>query len=481
MEAKELQNNAANARPTLVEMDEKALRILRSLAPVLEKAIDPALDDVYTAIRRRPELRRMFRDERHMESARAAQKAHWIEITQGSFGARYVESAHRIGAAHARIGLDPRWYISCYSLILESLVESVLTTAPQNGFFLRRSIKEKTDDVRFVIRAALFDLEMSITAYLEIDEDRRRSEALQTHALDLLADALEEVAAGRLAITIDPSLSEKSERLVSAFNRATGSLRQIIQQIRESSAAIDTATTEIARATGALAQRTEQQAVSLEETAASLDGLAHTVSETAKNAKRTDATVTAARLDAEKGGQVVQQTKRAMELIENSSIQMGQIIGVIDEIAFQTNLLALNAGVEAARAGDAGKGFAVVASEVRTLAQRSAEAARTIKTLIASSSEHVQNGVSLVDNTSQVLIRAAQAFSEINTLVSSMASVAMGQATSIAEVNSSVRHLDEMTQENASMVEESSAACASLTRETGAMSGLVNRFRIESR
>lgn len=430
MEAEKLECTATKVRQTLVETDEKSLRKQRSLAPLIEIAIVPALDDACKAIRSRPEMRRMFRDNWHRERARAAQKAHWIRIAQSSFCAQDVGSARRIGAAHARTGLDPRWYIRRYSLIHESIVESALTASSQRAFSMRGSIAAKVKDIR-VIQAALFELEISISTYLKTDADRKRSDALQTHALDLLADTLEEVAADRLAIIIDPSLSEKSARLVSSFNRATGRLRQIIQQIRESSAKIQTATTEIERATSSFAQRTEQQPVSLEEPAASLDDLAQTVSATAERAKRTDTTAVAARL-------------------------------------------------EVAPAGDAGRVYAVEASEIRRLAQRSAEAARTIKALIISS-EHVQSGVVVVDNTSQVLIRAVHAFSEINTLVSSMVSTATGLATSIAEESKTVRHLDQMTQMNTVMVEEPSAACASLASETGAMSGPVNIFRTEGR
>jgi len=479
MEAIQLLDGADDRPQAFVGMDESARKRLRSLAPILEKAIDPALDAVYKAIRATPELRSMFRDDQHMESAKTAQKAHWVKIAHGSFGLRYLESAHRIGAAHVRVGLDPRWYIGSYSLVLESLAASVLTAAPRRGPFARSSLTEKAADIGVVVKAAMLDLEVSISAYLRIDEDRRKAEAQQTHALDMLADALEDVAAGQLTITIDPSISEKSERLVSSFNRATDSLRQIVQQIRDSSTTIRTATDEISQATDELAQRTEHQAGSLEETTAALSELTRTIRETAERAACAETTVSAARLDAEKGGQVIETTRSAMERIESSASQMYQIIGAIDEIAFQTNLLALNAGVEAARAGEAGKGFAVVATEVRTLAQRSAEAARTIKSLIDSSSGHVRNGVNLVEDSSAVLARVVQAFSEINTLVSDMASAAKGQATSITELNITVAQLEQMTQQNATMVEESSAACVSLARETREMSGLVNRFRIE--
>jgi len=480
MEARQLNNDFMSERLNFMGLNDAACNRLRHLGPQVEKAIGPALDTFYAAVRANPETRKMFRDDRHMDGAKSLQMTHWTRITRGDFGPAYADAVRRIGMTHARIGLDPRWYVGGYALVLNELIAGVMNTAPSAGLFARKSgTASLSADVGVLVKAALLDMEMSISIYLEnLEEERRKAEAEQIHALDLLADALEDVAQGQLTVTVDASLSAKSERLASSFNRAIGGLREIIQQVRQSSSSIKTGASEIAQASDDLARRTEQQAASLEQTAASVDELTRTVRETAERAQRADATVAAARKDAEKGGQVVRQTKGAMEQIESSSKQMSQIIGVIDEIAFQTNLLALNAGVEAARAGEAGKGFAVVASEVRTLAQRSAEAAKTIKSLISASSDHVRSGVSLVENTSEVLIRIVEAFTEVSALVSTMATAAKGQATSIAEVNVAVGHLDQMTQQNAAMVEESSAASASLAREAGVMSGLVERFRI---
>jgi len=479
MEARQLQSDTTSERLRFVGLDHDACMRLRALAPVVRKTLGPALDGFYANVRATPQTRRMFRDDGQMDGAKSAQTTHWERIAQGDFGADYVQSVNRIGLTHARIGLEPRWYIGGYALVLERLVAGVVAAAPSASLFTRKPGSALSADIGVLIKAALLDMEMSVSIYLDqLEEARKRAEDEQVLALDTLADALEDVAAGQLTVTVDASLSAKSERLATSFNRAVGSLRDIIQQVRASSSSIQNGASEIAQASDDLARRTEQQAASLEQTAASVDELTRTVRETAERAERADATVSAARTDAEKGGQVVRQTKSAMEQIENSSKQMSQIIGVIDEIAFQTNLLALNAGVEAARAGEAGKGFAVVASEVRTLAQRSAEAAKTIKSLISASSDHVRSGVGLVENTSDVLIRIVEAFTEVSTLVSTMATAAKGQATSIAEVNVAVGHLDQMTQQNAAMVEQSSAASASLAREASAMSGLVERFRI---
>src|SRR5690606_2699438 len=185
-----------------------------------------------------------------------------------------------------------------------------------------------------------------------------------------------------------------------------------------------------------------------------------------------------ARVGAEKSGAVVREAVEAMAQIEKSSQQIGQIIGVIDEIAFQTNLLALNAGVEAARAGDAGKGFAVVASEVRALAQRSAEAAKEIKDLISTSTHQVDQGVDLVGQTGSALEKIVAQVGEITGLVTEIAASAREQSTGLAEVNTAVNQMDQVTQQNAAMVEQSTAASHHLAQEADELAGLVAKFRL---
>jgi methyl-accepting chemotaxis protein len=229
-----------------------------------------------------------------------------------------------------------------------------------------------------------------------------------------------------------------------------------------------------------LSRRTEQQAASLEETAAALDEITATVKKSAEGATHAHQVVAAADEDAKKSAVVVREAVQAMDAIAKSSQQISQIIGVIDEIAFQTNLLALNAGVEAARAGDAGRGFAVVASEVRALAQRSAEAAKEIKGLISASSIQVTNGVRLVAETGQSLERIMLQVTEINDVVSGIAAGAKEQATGLAEVNTAINQMDQVTQQNAAMVEQSTAASHSLSQETAQLAGLIGQFRVRS-
>ena len=291
-----------------------------------------------------------------------------------------------------------------------------------------------------------------------------------------LSAGLSALSSGDLTATIDAAFTPRTQQLKDDFNTTVRRLRETMNLVASSTSAIRSGTDEISTAAEDLSGRTEKQAASLEETAASLDEITATVRKTADGAGHARQVVGAAKLDAERSGEVVRQAVQAMSGIEASSGQIGQIIGVIDEIAFQTNLLALNAGVEAARAGDAGRGFAVVASEVRALAQRSAEAAKEIKALISASSQQVKQGVDLVGQTGKALERIVAQVVEINGIVSDIAASTKEQAIGLDQVNTAVNHMDQVTQQNAAMVEETTAASHSLARETNDLSRLLARF-----
>ena len=289
---------------------------------------------------------------------------------------------------------------------------------------------------------------------------------------------LERLADGDLTYRVNDDLPEQYEALRTNFNGAMAKLQDTMKVIVGNADGIRSGSREITNASDDMARRTEQQAAGLEETAAALEEITATVKRTAEGAQEARQVVAAAKVDAESGGQVVGKAITAMGAIEQSSSQISQIIGVIDEIAFQTNLLALNAGVEAARAGEAGRGFAVVAQEVRALAQRSAEAAKEIKALITSSTEQVSAGVDLVGQTGKALHSILEQVSRINGVVGEIAASAKEQATGLDEVNVAVTQMDQVTQQNAAMVEESTAASHALSKEAETLSKLMGQFQI---
>ena len=297
--------------------------------------------------------------------------------------------------------------------------------------------------------------------------------------LESIGGAVSSLQAGDFTYTIVQRLPDEYGVLRAEFNGALNKLQDTMRTVAASAAVIRVGTSEISAASEDLSRRTEQQAASLEETAAALDEITATVRKTAEGSKHTRAVVGAAKGSAETSGQVVRQAVEAMQGIETSSREIGQIIGAIDEIAFQTNLLALNAGVEAARAGEAGRGFAVVASEVRALAQRSADAAKEIKGLVSKSGRQVEQGVALVGQAGEALTHIAAQVSEIDVIVGEIASSAQEQATALDEVNTAVNQMDQVTQQNAAMVEQATAATQSLMGETSELAQLVGRFRFD--
>ena len=319
-----------------------------------------------------------------------------------------------------------------------------------------------------------------------MDAERSRNEAeratvaeQQAFVVSSLATGLDKLAGGDLVFRLQTGFAPEYEKLRTDFNAAMDELQQTLRIIAAAASGLQTGAGEISSAADDLARRTEQQAASLEETAAALDGVSTTVKRSASGARQADTAVTSARSHAEESGEVVRRAVEAMTAIETSAGEISQIIGVIDEIAFQTNLLALNAGVEAARAGDSGKGFAVVAQEVRALAQRSAEAAKEIKSLISTSSHQVKDGVELVHRTGGALDQIVVQVADISELISGISASSQEQATGLAEINTAVNHMDQVTQQNAAMVEQSTAASHSLATEASELSRLVSKFRLE--
>jgi methyl-accepting chemotaxis protein len=357
---------------------------------------------------------------------------------------------------------------------------------------------EKSDEIGEMARAVQVFRDAAIRnkqLEIEAEDNRQRSEAerieLQRRAEDeandrltkatgALANGLKRLASGDMLCEIKEQFSPQFEALRHDFNTSVEQLRDALVAVSDSASVVRGGSSEISSASDNLAKRTEQQAASLEETAAALEQITSNVKATTHRTSEARDIVRSTSTKAEQSGVVVSNAVTAMGRIAQASQQIGQIIGVIDEIAFQTNLLALNAGVEAARAGEAGKGFAVVAQEVRELAQRSANAAKEIKALISNSAVAVDDGVKLVDDTGQGLKEIAVLVKTINQHMNAIATAAQEQSVGLGEVNTAVNHMDHATQQNAAMVEEMNAASAGLTEQSVKLGELLSRFRVGS-
>lgn len=322
----------------------------------------------------------------------------------------------------------------------------------------------------------IFDLENRVTSIVKFATDVTG----RVGAISQVAGGMAALADSNLVHRLHDEFEPAFEPLRLDYNTSVNRLQATMKKVASSATTMSVGTDEIAQSSADMSRRIEQQAASLEETAAALDEITATVRRSAECALEAALAASGARSGTERSGQVMSQAAAVMGEIDDSSTKISQIIGVIDEIAFQTNLLALNAGVEAARAGDSGRGFAVVAQEVRELAQRSAIAAKEIKTLISSSSDQVKRGVKLVGDVATALEAVTAKVGEIDVVLSEMARSSQEQATGLAEVNIAVNQMDEVTQLNAVMLGKATEASGRLKSAAADMCALIEEFRIDS-
>ena len=481
-----LQGTKLAARLEFMKFDQRSRDVLRELQPLIRGHMGKALDAFYDKMRATPEARTFFRDEKQIESAQTRQETHWNTLSDGTFDAAYEEKVLAVGRTHARIGLEPRWYIGGYAIISDHLIKAIVSDSAST---LLKRLKSDPDALSealsTLVKAMLLDMDLAITAYLEtIDAERRKAETAraeaiehQQQALEALSGSLAELACGNLMARLKTSLPQEFHELQSDFNTTVTKLQEVVGSAVTSMRSIESGNRELAQATDDLARRTEQQAASLEETTAALAQITEGVRNTTTGVEHARTVAATATKDAAHTSEIVVRSKSAMDDIQKATGQIGQITDVIDEIAFQTNLLALNAGVEAARAGESGRGFAVVATEVRSLAQRASQSAKDIKSLIDNATSTVAEGAGLVLSTEEALSRFVGQVQEINTIISSIADTAKEQTTGLNEVNMAVNDLDRATQQNAAMVEQSTAATQSLAEEAIRLSDKFSFFQ----
>jgi methyl-accepting chemotaxis protein len=473
--------------------DERA-RLAR-LSDQVTAAIGPALDNFYKRMSSRPQLARMFSEPARLGYAKDRQSTHWAILAKGRYDATYLDNVKKVGAVHARIGLAPDWYISGYALIVEALIGHIVgayvatTEARRRSLFTAGPRVDATDlsaDISVVVKAALLDIGIVIEQYLDalaeekrqLEAQKARDEAAQGEALAALAEVIAALANGDLSRRMPEGLPGNFRAMAENVNAALQQISGAISVAGDGANGIGQQIDELANGTDSLSDRTTQQASSLEQSSAALHELAESIASTSREAGSAATLISSVRVESEGSNEIVGRASAAMEQIEKGSAEIGSIIALIDGIAFQTNLLALNASVEAARAGDAGRGFSVVAQEVRALAQRSAEAAGTIKGLVSTNAAQVKSGRELVEETRVRLNGIAESIAAVSQIAASIANAASEQSNGLGELNQAMSMIDGLTQQNASLVDRTNANTQALRKDVDRLNEVLSRFII---
>lgn len=403
-----------------------------------------------------------------MARARSAQARHWKGAFTEGLDEAFLKRSNYIGGVHARIGLDPQWYVGSYARILNDLLMQMVAPGWMRFLPWKRAQARR---IPALVKVSLLDMDIALSSYfLDISSKVNSLNAV-------LGDALAKMASRKLNIDV-VNLPPEYARVAADFNSTVASLHDTISDVVESVSGISSGSSEIRSASDDLARRTEEQAANLEEAAAAVAKVLDQVQQTREEASIARRTIRESNTTAGEGSKIVAEAAAAMDQIERSSQDIANIVGVIEGIAFQTNLLALNAGVEAARAGESGRGFAVVANEVRALALRCSTSAEEIKTIVHGTSEQVSSGVDLVSKSGNAFASITQAVTALTTTVESIAASTEAQSESLAHINKVVGDIDRSTQQNAAMAEECTAAAASLAREADILRETVGSFEV---
>ena len=355
----------------------------------------------------------------------------------------------------------------------DKLFSSLATSARAQMDEARAGVESRTSAMSALIGIALL---LGLAVLIPLTFFSVRS---ITRSLGQAQELAERIASGDLSRDVAAMNQDEVGQLVGAMGRMQDALRGLVRQVQEAAGNISTASSEIASGNHDLSHRTEQTAANLEETASSMEVLTSTVQQSAQSSRQASDFASSAAEVAARGGAVVSQVVTTMDQITTSSRKIADITGVIDSIAFQTNILALNAAVEAARAGEQGRGFAVVASEVRSLAQRSASAAKEIKALIGSSVERVEDGSRLVSQAGQTMTEIVSSVRRVSDIIAEITASSAEQSDNIGQISQSVTQLDQMTQQNAALVEESTAASESLREQAHQLNSAVSQFKLQ--
>ncbi len=467
-------------------LDEALCDRVREWRPRLQPHVQAGLRDLFQRFQTYPDATKAFTSERQIERLHDLQSSHWDVLTDARFDNLYAERVKLLADAEARMGLDPRWHIAGHGVMLEHLVAGI--AKDMQGWHLMPSARRKAAEVAellpALVRLVMVDIEIAVSLRFNQQRFTHRKQLEEQRARDraeigrIFGPVFEGLARGELGMRADGDIPDAYAELAATLNAALNDMESSLRAVADHSEQAGEAARMLGGGTQGLSERSGAQAEKLLEAAERLGAIAARVRETAGATRHAERDAAATRTAAEASGQVASEAIAAMAGIETSAEQIGQIIGVIDEIAFQTNLLALNAGIEAARAGDSGRGFAVVAQEVRALAQRSADAAREIKTLVSGTKAQVAAGVDRVGRTQDAIQAIVTQVTDINAAIAGIASQTADHAGGLDAATGEIGEIGSALGREVENAARNSDAAAGLQELIETLGETVRAFRL---